>query len=432
MLLSFKTQLIPNNRQVTAFRKSSGVARHAYNWANAVIIDILKTKKPEDKLKLPSAIDLHKRLVAEVKSIYPWYYEVSKNVPQKAIASLRQAWDRCLTKTSFQARFKKKGQRDSFYLESGTKAKPQIKNDGKRIKLPTIGWVRLSEPLPITATHNCVISRQADRWFIAIKYEIEKPTVSIDRPTIGVDIGINELAVCSNGKVFSNPKAYRRMSKSLKRSQRRVSRRIKGSKNRIKAIRKLAKIHAKVSNIRKDAIHKLTNYLAKNHSVVSIEDLQIKAFLKNHKLAGAIADCGMYEFKRQLEYKTEKFDSKLILVDRFYPSSQICSNCFNHRHKMPLKNRVYICPDCGHTEDRDLNAAKNIDRWFENIFIPEWSEMVSSTKIACGVDKPLRSHPKTTVKQEVSTNEYDMWFWSSQDTEKSGFGKLIPVLYRVG
>ncbi|MGB3511770.1 MAG: transposase [Microcoleaceae cyanobacterium] len=107
-------------------------------------------------------------------------------------------------------------------------------------------------------------------------------------------------------------------------------------------------------------------------------------------------------------YKTEKFSSQLVLVDRMFPSSQICSNCGNHRHKMPLKERVYVCPDCGHTEDRDLNASKNIDRWFENIYIPERSETVSSTGIACGVDKPLRSHSKTTLKQEVNskTNDY--------------------------
>ena len=335
---------------------------------------------------------------------HDWYYEVNKNVPQKALADLRQAWDRCFKKVSKQPRFKKKGQRDSFYLESETKAKPLIKNDGKRIKLPSIGWVRLAEPLPVTAIHNCVISRQADRWFIAIKHEVERPVLVAPRPTVGVDIGIKELAVCSHGKIFENPQAYRRKSKRMKRLQRSVSRKVKGSKNRIKAVKKLGKIHAKVSNIRQDSIHKLTYYLAKNHSVIKIEDLHVKAFLKNHKLAGAIADCGMYEFKRQLEYKTEKFGSQLILVDRFFPSSQICSNCGNHRHKMPLKNRVYVCPNCGYTEDRDLNAAKNIDRWFMDIFIPERSDMaVSSTVSACGVDKPLKSHLETTVKQEINT-----------------------------
>lgn len=405
MLISFKTALVLNNKQVTAFRKHCGVARHAYNWGNAVIREILELRETDKSIKVPSSIDLHKRLVAEVKPENPWYYHVSKASPQQALAELRTAWDRCFKKVSKQPRYKKKGRsHDSFYLEQGTKAKPGIRNDGKRVKLPKIGWVRLTEALPVNSVHNCVISRTGDSWFIAIKYEIEKPVVATNRPTIGVDIGIKELAVTSDGKVFSNPKAYRRMSKKMKRLQRSVSRKVKGSKNRWSAIRLLARHHAAVANIRKDAIHKLTNHLAKNHSVVKIEDLSVKAFLKNHKLAGAIADCGMYEFKRQLEYKTEKFSSQLILVDRFFPSSQICSGCHVHRHKMPLKNRVYHCPECGHTEDRDLNATKNIERWFEGIYIPISSDQtVSSTEIACGADKPLKSHLETALKQEVST-----------------------------
>jgi len=404
MLLSLKTALIPNNKQQTSFKKACGVARHAYNWANAQIKEVLELRQEDKSIKIPSAIDLHKKLVAEVKSANKWYYETNKNVPQKALADLRQAWDRCLKKVSKQPRFKKKGQRDSFYLESGTKAKPGIRNDGKRIKLPSIGWVKLAEPLPVTAVHNCVISRQADRWFISIKYEIEKPSVGDNRPIVGVDIGIKELAVTSTGKVFKNPQAYKRMKKRMKRLQRNVSRKVKGSKNRAKAVKKLSKIHAKISNIRKDTIHKLTGYLAKNHSEIKIEDLSVKSFLKNHKLAGAIADCGMYEFKRQLEYKTEKFSSKLTLVDRRFPSSQICSNCGNHRHKMPLKNRVYVCPECNYIEDRDLNAAKNLERWFDGIEIPRCSDVaVSSTVSACGVGKPLKSHLETTMKQEVHT-----------------------------
>lgn len=402
MLLSFKTALIPNNKQQTSFKKACGVARHAYNWANAHIKEVLEQRADDKSIKIPSAIDLHKKLIADVKSVNDWYYETNKNVPQKALADLRQAWDRFFKQVSKQPRFKKKGQRDSFYLEA-TKAKPMIKNDGSCVKLPSIGWVKLAEPLPVTAIHNCVILRQAHRWFIAIKYEVEKPSVATNRPIVGVDIGIKELAVTSTSKVFKNPKAYKRMNKRMKRLQRSVTRKVKGSKNRAKAVKKLSKIHATISNIRKDAIHKLTHYLAKNHSEIKIEDLSIKAFLKNHKLAGAIADCGMYEFKRQLEYKTEKFSSKLTLVDRMFPSSQICSNCGQHRHKMPLKNRIYVCPDCGHTEDRDLNASKNLERWFDGIHIPKCSNVaVSSTVPACGVDNPLRSHPKTTMNQEVN------------------------------
>ena len=367
MLLSIKVELIPNNKQISAFKQASGVARHAYNWANAIFKDILHPSETDKSLKLPSSIDLHKKLVAEVKTVNPWYYQTNKNVPQQALKDLRTAWDRFFKKLGKQPRFKKKGKHDSFYLESGSKAKPTIKNDGKRVKLPSIGWVRLTEELPFKATHNCVISRTANKWFIAIKYEIEKPIIQVDRPSIGVDIGIKELAVCSNGRVFNNPKAYRRMSKRLKHLQRRLSKKKNGSNNRKKAVSQLAKLHARIANIRKDAIHKLTTYLAKNHSIIKIEDLSIKAFLKNHKLAGAIADCGMHEFKRQLEYKTEKFSSQFILVDRMFPRSQICSNCGNHRHKMPLVERVYVCPECGHTEDRDLNASKKCDSFGRNL-----------------------------------------------------------------
>ncbi|MGB7273046.1 MAG: helix-turn-helix domain-containing protein, partial [Geitlerinemataceae cyanobacterium] len=144
MLLSFKTALIPHNKQETLFRKASGTARHAYNWANAQIQEILAIRGTDKTVKLPTAIDLHKKLVVEVKSVNQWYYEVNKNVPQKALADCRTAWDRCLKKISKRPRFKKKGQHDSFYLESGTKAKPGIKNDGKRVRLPSIGWVRLA------------------------------------------------------------------------------------------------------------------------------------------------------------------------------------------------------------------------------------------------------------------------------------------------
>lgn len=408
MLLSFKTRLEPNNKQRTRFTQHAGTARHAYNWGNVVVMEALEIRKEDKLIKIPSAIDLHKRLVAEVKSVNPWYYESSKHCPQKALRDLRSAWDKCFKKTAQRPRFKKKGIRDSFYLESGTIAKPSIRTDGSRVRLPSIGWVRLSEPLPVPAVHNCTISRTADDWFISVKVEIDLPTVEPDRPSVGVDIGIKTLAVCSDGYEAPNPKAYKTMLKRLKRLQRSVSRKDKGSSNRKKAVKKLAKIHQRIANIRKDAIHKLTTHLAKNHSRVSIEDLHVKALLKNHRLAGAIANCGMGEFKRQLEYKCEKFQSELVLVDRFYPSSQICSGCGSHRHKMPLKERVYHCPECGTTIDRDLNAAINLDRWYPDIWIPEKTEAVSSTVLACGVDAILSRQTKPTVKQEVNIKPVQM------------------------
>jgi putative transposase len=244
MLLSFRTELKPTNKQVTLFRKHCGVARHAYNFGNAIIMEALELRKADPSIKIPSSIDLHKRLVAEIKPGNPWYYEVSKASPQQALSNLRAAWDRCFKKTSKQPRFKKKGKsNDSFYLEMGTKAKPGIRNNGKRIKLPKIGSVKLKEVLPLESFHNCVISRKADRWFISFKYEVTLPRVALARPSVGVDIGIKKLAVTSDGKVFANPKAYRRMAKKMKRLQRSVSRKVKGSSNRIKAVRLLSKLH---------------------------------------------------------------------------------------------------------------------------------------------------------------------------------------------
>lgn len=173
MLCSIKVELIPNNKQITAFLKASGIARHAYNWANALVKDILVQRETDKTIKVPTAIDLHKKLVAEVKSVNPWYYETNKNVPQQALKELRIAWDRCFKKIAETPRFKKKGQRDSFYLESGSKAAPKIKNYGKRVKLPSIGWVRLAEPLPISATHNCVISRTANCSLITVNHPFQ-------------------------------------------------------------------------------------------------------------------------------------------------------------------------------------------------------------------------------------------------------------------
>ena len=354
-LVSFKTQLKLNNHQNTLMAKHAGVARHAYNWGLEICIKALANQE-----KLPSAIDLHKQLVRDIKSVNPWYYEVSKCSPQQALRNLATSFKRCFKdKISLFPKFKKKGKRDSFYLEGS------IKISGNKIKLPRIGWIKTHEILPSVALKNVTISRHSDRWFISFKYELDKPNKPKKRERIGVDVGINSLATCSDGTVFENKKAYRKNKRKLARLQRCVSRKQLGSANRKKAVIKLSSQHRKVTNIRKDALDKLTSWLAKNHSEIVIEDLNISGMLKNHRLASAIADCGFYEFKRQLEYKTHWYGSKLTIVDRFFPSSQLCSNC-NNRQKMPLSKRVYSCEKCGLKIDRDLNASRNLEQYFNN------------------------------------------------------------------
>ena len=201
----------------------------------------------------------------------------------------------------------------------------------------------------------------------ANKYEALSPQVEETGDGVGVGSGVNQLATCASGEMFDNPKPYRKAQKRLVRLHRRLSRKQKGSANRKKAVVQLARAHKRVADIRLDNLHKLTSYLAKKYRVVVIEDLQVKNLLKNHRLAGSLADCGFYELRtpsryrerRQLEYKAQLYGCQLVVVNRFYPSSQLCSRC-GHRQKMPLCQRVFRCERCGLEIDRDLNAARKL------------------------------------------------------------------------
>lgn len=361
-MISFKTELKLNNKQRTILAKHAGVARHAYNWGLAVCKEVLDYNQNnlDNKQKFPSHIDLHKQLVAEVKSKYEWYYEVSKCSPQQALRDLRIAWDRCFKKIAKPPRFKKKNVKDSFYLEGNF----QIK--GNKIKLPKIGWVKVYEKFipPILVKKsgsNCVISRRANRWFISYKVDYEPEKINHPFGRVGCDIGIKTLATLSNSLTFPNVKAYKTAKRKLAHLQRELSRKVKGSSNYKKAQQKLAKLHYQVSCIRKDAIHKLTHYLTKNHSEIVIEDLNVSGMLKNHRLASAIADCGFYEFRRQLEYKSDWYGASLHIVDRWFPSSKTCSNCHEIKSDLKLKERTFNCSHCGSSIDRDLNASINLE-----------------------------------------------------------------------
>jgi len=390
-LVSFKTSLRLNNKQKTLAAKHAGTARHAYNWGLQICLAAL-----ENQEKIPTAIDLHKKLVREVKSVNQWYCEVSKCAPQEALRHLNTAFKNWLKhKHCSKPKFKKKGIKDSFYLEGS------IKISGDQIKIPVFGWVKCDEILPTVKPKNVTISRRADRWFISFRYEINHKQTPKKKEKIGVDLGINALATCSDQTVFKNQKAYRKNQKKLAKLQRQLSRKTKGSKNREKAKIKVAKLHKRISDIRKDATHKLTSFLAKNHSKIIIEDLNVSGMLKNHRLASAIADCGFYEFKRQLMYKTEWYGSQLTIVDRFFPSSQLCSNC-NYRQKMPLKERVFKCNNCGFEIDRDFNASINLENWHPD---KEYSRNTPSSGgiKACGEsNKPGRSSARDSMKQEGS------------------------------
>ena len=362
MRISFKTELKLNNNERTQLSKHAGVARHAWNWGLDLCKMILDYNhaNPDEKMRFPSAIDLHKFLVKWVKVENPWYYEVSKTSAQYALRYLSRAFSDFFSNKTINGRrvgfprFKKKGQHDSFTLE-GT-----IKVEHRRIQLPKLGRLLTYERLPQgLAPKTAIVSRSADSWFVSFSYEIE-PTPRVKMlSVVGVDLGIKALATLSTGETFPNPQPYRKSQARLARLQKAASRKVLGSKNRIKANMKVAKLSSRTANIRKDTLNKLTTHLAKNHSQIVIEDLNVSGMMANHCLAKSIADLGLYEFRRQLTYKAQLYDAEVIIVNRFFPSSKTCS-CCGHIQEMPLKERVFDCKKCDAVIDRDLNAALNL------------------------------------------------------------------------
>lgn len=365
MRRGFKTELKPNNQQKTLFAKHCGVARHAWNIGVSAIKFVLEHIKnnPQEKLKIPTAIDLHKWLVSAIKPDYPWYYEVSKCAPQQALRNLITSLRDFFKKKKIRGkpvsfpRYKKKGKHDSFYLEGS------LKINHFAIKLPRIGWVRTYERLPQGVTpKNVTISRKADKWFVSFKIEVESVNTPKTREKVGVDLGINALATLSSQVVFKGAKSYKRFEKKLSRLQYLLRKKEKFSNNWYKAQTQIAKLHLKIADIRKDTLHKLTTYLAKNHGTVVIEDLNVSGMMSNHKLAKAIQDMGFYEFRRQLEYKTKLYASELVIANRFFPSSKTCSNCDFVKTELKLSDRIFKCDNCGFEVDRDLNASLNLEK----------------------------------------------------------------------
>jgi len=357
MLLGFKTELKVNNKQKTLLAKHCGVARHAWNWGLGLTKEILDHNKtnPTDKIKFPTAVDLHKWLVALVKPKCPWYYQVSKCAPQYALRQLAQAWKQAFKKVKKPPRFKKKGRSDSFTVDGALK----IESTG--VKVPVIGWLKTNERLPSGyQPKSFTISRTADRWYISWKIETEITNLDKTVPIVGVDLGVKVLATLSTGEVFEGAKSYRRYEQKLSRLQYLNRHKQRGSANWKKAQSKIARLHLHIANVRKDTLHKLTFYLAKNHGRIGIEDLNVKGMLANHKLAKAIADMSFFEFRRQLTYKCELYGSELVIVDRWFPSSKTCSNCGIKKETLSLSERVFQCDHCGFTSDRDLNASINL------------------------------------------------------------------------
>lgn len=352
--LAYKTKLKLNNQQKTLMRQCAGYGRWVWNWG----LDF-KQKASSEDIKLNKS-QLRKYYTNHVKPLYPWQSELSSRIYQYVFIDLDEAYKRFYKGTSNYPKFKKKGKSsNSFTIDCGGKP---ISFGGRLHKLPFFGWLKTFENLLTCSTKKVTFSERGGDWFVSFFIEVDfLPTKKI-RDKVGVDLGISKLATLSSNLIFKNPKVYIRALKRLARLQRDLDRKVFQSNNWYKAKLKVASSHRKIADIRQNAIHHLTTYLAKNHGQITIEDLNVAGLIKNRHLSKSLSDAAFGMIRTQLEYKCIRYDSNLIVADRFFPSSQLCSNC-GHRQKMPLKVRTYDCPNCFTRLDRDLNASLNLENY---------------------------------------------------------------------
>ena len=368
IIRSYRVELDPNNVQRTLLCKHAGCARFAYNWGLSRRIEEYKTTG-----KSSNAIAQHKELNDLKPTDFPWMYDVSKCAPQEALRNLDKSYKNFFRqikegkKTGFPKFKSRKNGIGSFTLTGSVYAQESV------VQLPRLGTIRLKESnyIPTEGINilSATCSERAGHWFVSVacEQEVSAPEQATGEP-VGVDLGIKELAVCSNGKRFQNNRSLKKKQKKMRRLQRQHSKKKKGSKNRQKSKKKIAKLHYQISCMRNDSLHKMTTAIvaktkpnSERPRVIVLEDLNVSGMTKNHKLAKAILDAGLSEFRRQIEYKSKWYGSEVMIADRFYPSSKTCNVCKAVNSELTLKDREWACSNCGSVLDRDLNAAINLE-----------------------------------------------------------------------
>ena len=366
-------ELKPNNVQANHFARACGVARKAYNWAlhewqrqysddKAYRDACLESGIDIDtqKLNRPSQAKLRRELNAIKRDLFPYMLEVSKCAPQLAIMQLGAAYDNFFKGLAKYPTARKKGRDDRFSLSND-----QFSIKGKSIRIPNLGWVRMKELLRFDGKiMSATISKRGSKWFVSVAVEINDAAKNIIKTgkSVGIDLGITDLLVLSDGSKIKAPKPLKANLKKLRTLNKNLSRTKKGSKNREKAKTKLSRLHYKIRCIRQDSLHQITSKLVKTFDALAIEDLNVKGMVKNRRLSRAISDLGFFEFKRQLIYKANEQGKTVKSVGRFYPSSKTCSSCGHvlGKGELTLKMREWICPVCQVLHNRDLNASINI------------------------------------------------------------------------
>jgi len=369
VILSKKIRLYPTDSQLQKLWQSVGTARFIYNWTLA-----RQEENYKNDGKFISDNDLRKEVTTLKQDKLNWLNEVSNNVAKQAVKDACNAYKRFFKGESEKPRFKsRKKSKPSFYNDN---IKLKVKDNA--VLIEKVGWVTVKKnSIPMNCKYtNPRISFDGKYWFIAVGIDKEKPSVELTDESIGIDVGIKDLAICSNGMAFKNinkARLVKKLEKKLCRLQRKISRKYEMNKegrkfvktsNIIKLEKQIRLLYRKLSNIRNNHLHQATTKIVKTKpSRVVMETLNIKGMMKNKHLSKAIAEQGIYEFKRQLQYKCEFYGIKFVEADKWYPSSKTCSECGHIKNKLSLSERTYVCAECGCVIDRDYNASVNLSRY---------------------------------------------------------------------
>ncbi len=357
---TYKFRIYPNSKQTTLINRTFGCCRFVYNRALAQRIDLYK--ESGECTSWQNQANEFKSLKTEL----PWLKEVDATSLQSSMRNLHSAYSNFFrgckqgSKVGF-PKFKSKHGRQSYKSVNNGKT---IYVTDNAVRLPKLGLVKckVSKAVDGRILSATVSRNPSGKYFVAICCtDVEIEPLPKTGTVVGLDLGIKSFAITSDGIEYPAHKFLRKSEKKLAKLQRQLSRKQKGSNNRNKARIKVARLHEKISNQRTDTLQKMSTELMRNYDVICIEDLAVKNMVKNHKLAKSISDSGWGEFRRQLEYKANWYGKKLVLIDRFYPSSQLCSVCGEKwTGTKDLSVREWTCPHCNTTLDRDINASINI------------------------------------------------------------------------